>query len=65
MESARYLPPRSRNGAALVLSLIFIVMFSAMAVAMATMSGTTEPGQRFAPEIVMHYNPSNYSEVVL
>jgi Tfp pilus assembly protein PilX len=39
MKRVKYLPRESRQGSALVLSLIFIVMFSAMAVAMAGMSG--------------------------
>ena len=38
MERVKYLLPRRRHGTALVLSLIFLVMFSAMAVGMATMS---------------------------
>lgn len=40
MEPVKYLLSRSRQGSALVLSLIFVVMFSAMAVALASMSGT-------------------------
>jgi Tfp pilus assembly protein PilX len=39
MKRARTLPPRNPQGSALVLSMIFIVMFSALAVAMATFSG--------------------------
>lgn len=40
MRPVEYLPPRDRKGSALVLSLIFLVMFSAMAVTMASMSGS-------------------------
>ncbi|MCX5643125.1 MAG: pilus assembly PilX N-terminal domain-containing protein [Phycisphaerae bacterium] len=39
MKHARILPPRNRQGSVLVLSLIFITMFSALAVAMAAFSG--------------------------
>jgi len=40
MKRAKTLPPRNPQGSALVLSLIFIAMFSALAAAMATISGT-------------------------
>ena len=40
MKRARTLPDRDRQGSVLVLSLIFLAMFSALAAAMATMSGT-------------------------
>jgi Tfp pilus assembly protein PilX len=40
MKRVKYLPREWRQGSALILSLIFIVIFSAMAVAMAGMSGT-------------------------
>jgi len=40
MKRVKYLPHEGRQGSALILSLIFIVIFSAMAVAMAGMSGT-------------------------
>ena len=39
MKRIGYLSPRGRQGSVLILSLIFIVMVSAMAVALATMSG--------------------------
>jgi hypothetical protein len=39
MKRAKTLPIRNRNGSALMLSLIFIAMFSALAAAMATLSG--------------------------
>src|SRR5512136_2023864 len=40
MKSSQNRPPASRRGSALVLALIFITMFSALAVAVASMSGT-------------------------
>jgi hypothetical protein len=40
MKRARTLPDRDRQGSVLVLSLIFLAMFSALAAAMATLSGT-------------------------
>jgi Tfp pilus assembly protein PilX len=39
MKQAEYLPHEGRQGSALLLSLIFIVVFAAMAIAMASMSG--------------------------
>jgi hypothetical protein len=39
MKRARTLPIRNRQGSALILSLIFVTMFSALAMAMATLSG--------------------------
>lgn len=40
MKRVKYLPHEGRQGSALVLSLIFLVVFSAMAIAMAGMSGS-------------------------
>jgi len=40
MEAVKTLIRRSRHGAALILSMIFLVIFSALAVSMATMSGS-------------------------